>query len=294
MSAAQRGGWLELYHSLADLIGSGPEARWLLEEVSGLSWTEMITARSGPAALVCERAKSLAQRRASGEPLQYVLGSWPFRSLSLMVDQRVLIPRPETEQVVEVALVELDRLSAATPGRLLTGVDLGTGSGAIALSMVAERTGVEVWATDVAEAALAVARANLAGLGGYSATRVKLCHGDWWSALPHELQGKVDLLVSNPPYLANAELAGLPSEVRDWEPMSALVAGDEGTEAIETVLGEAPRWLGRPAAAVVEIAPSQATKASKLATGAGFDQVDVRSDLAGRPRVLVARREALG
>jgi len=156
-------------------------------------------------------------RRESGEPLQYVLGSWAFRSLELMVDPRVLIPRPETEQVVEVALGEIRR------HRRPVVADLGTGSGAIALSVVAEVAGAQVWATDTSEAALAVARANLAGLAGMAATRVRLARGSWFSALPAELRGRLSVVVSNPPYVADAEVASLPAEVAEWEPREALV-----------------------------------------------------------------------
>ena len=120
-----------------------------------------------------------------------MIGSWPFRTLDLMVDRRVLIPRPETEQVVEVALAELDRMTptrAATGAATRTAVDLGTGSGAIALALAAERPGVEVWATDVSPPALDVAAANLAGLGGRAAARVRLVQGAWWSALPEHLR----------------------------------------------------------------------------------------------------------
>src|SRR5688500_2404619 len=153
----------------------------------------------------------MVERRAAGEPLQYVLGAWGFRSLDLYVDRRVLIPRPETEQVVEVALAELRALGAAKP----LVVDLGTGSGAIALSIAPEVPTSQVWATDASPAALAVARANLAGIGR-AAARVRLEHGSWFAALPKLLQGRVDMVISNPPYVADGDT--LPPEVADWEP----------------------------------------------------------------------------
>src|SRR5438105_5970876 len=141
----------------------------------------------------------MVARRAAGEPLQYVLGRWAFRTLDLMVDRRVLIPRPETEQVVEVALAEARRLHARIAA------DLGTGSGAIALSLAAELPGVDVWATDVSADALAVARANLAGIGTFAAARVRIQEGDWFGALPPELRGRLDIVVSNPPYIGDDE-----------------------------------------------------------------------------------------
>jgi len=222
-------------------------------------------------------------RRESGEPLQYVLGSWAFRSLELMVDPRVLIPRPETEQVVEVALGEIRR------HRRPVVADLGTGSGAIALSVVAEVAGAQVWATDTSDAALAVARANLAGLAGMAATRVRLARGSWFSALPAELRGRLSVVVSNPPYVADAEVASLPAEVAEWEPREALVAGPSGLEAVGAVLAEAPAWLEVPGEVVVEIAPHHAAAATSLARQVGFAVVEVHPDLTGHPRALVGR-----
>jgi release factor glutamine methyltransferase len=234
----------------------------------------------------------MLERRSSGEPLQYVLGRWAFRRLDLMVDRRVLIPRPETEQVVQVALAELDRLRGGSdresrPEPLV--VDLGTGSGAIALSVATERPGVRVWATDVSAAALDVARANLSGIGGFAATRVRLVEGQWWSALPGELRGSLDLVVSNPPYISSGEMEGLDRQVLDWEPRLALEAGPSGLEAVHEILANARHWLRAEGVAVIEIAPQQARAARHLAYESGFGEVELHSDLAGRDRVLVAR-----
>jgi release factor glutamine methyltransferase len=234
------------------------------------------------------RFESLVERRVKGEPLQYVVGRWPFRTLDLMVDRRVLIPRPETEQVAQVALDELDRLARRLDHRSVA-VDLGTGSGAIALAMAAERPDVQVWATDVSQPALEVAGANLAGLGGRAAARVRLARGAWWDALPDDLHHRVDLVVSNPPYISSGEMAGLDVEVVGWEPRSALEAGPTGLEAVRDILSGAPAWLRPGGVAVIEIAPHQAQVAADIATRTGFDAVYVRPDLAGRDRALVAR-----
>ncbi len=241
----------------------------------------------GPARAVAH-AEAMVARRARGEPLQYVLGRWQFRRLELLIDRRVLIPRPETEMVAEVALTELGGVDRGDP----LVVDLGTGSGAIGLSVAVEVQGARVWATDVSSAALAVARANLAGLGSRAATRVRLAEGDWWDALPDELRGEVDVVVSNPPYVGATE--PLPPEVADWEPDSALRAGSTGLEALEVVVSGAPRWLRPPGILVAEVAPHQAKAAMALAIDAGFTEVEVRSDLAGRPRTLVARGRSPG
>jgi len=225
----------------------------------------------------------MVRRRAGGEPLQYVLGRWGFRTLDLLVDRRVLIPRPETEIVAGVAvdaLAALDRPGVA--------VDLGTGSGAIALSLAAERwPHVEVWATDASPDALAVARANLAGLGRRAGV-VRLVEGDWYAALPGDLQGRVDVVVSNPPYVAASEV--LPSDVRDWEPESALVAGTDGLDDIRRIVADAPGWLTDAGVLVVEIGETQGPTVVALAEAAGFAKAEIQPDLAGRDRVLVARR----
>lgn len=224
------------------------------------------------------------RRRLAGEPLQYVVAQWGFRSLDLLLDQRVLIPRPETEQVAEVAIAELRRLGR---DRLtVTAVDLGTGSGAIGLSLAVEVATARVWATDRSAAALAVARANLAGIGR-PATRVRLIRGDWFGALPEEMRAGVDLIVANPPYVASGD-ALLP-EVADWEPAEALMAGPSGLEAIERIVAGAPAWLARPGVLVLEVAAHQARAVTALAARAGLEEVEVRPDLAGQERVVVAR-----
>ena len=257
------------------------ELRWIIERASGRTPSEQVAALDEA---VTERevrfVDQMVHRRAGGEPLQYVLGRWGFRTLDLMVDDRVLIPRPETEIVAGLAI---DALPA--DGVL---VDLGTGSGAIALAAAAERwPQVEVWATDVSSDALAVARANLAGLGR-RASVVRLVEGSWYDALPGTLRGRVDVLVSNPPYVGAAD--PLPAEVSDWEPRTALVPGPTGLEAIEAIVGGAPEWLTPSGAVIVEIGETQGDAVRALAGQAGFTDVRIEPDLAGRARALVARR----
>lgn len=222
----------------------------------------------------------MVERRAGGEPLQYVLGRWAFRGVEVMVDRRVLIPRPETEQVVEVALGELDRLGRPAP----VVVDLGTGSGAIAIAIATERRGATVWATDRSPDALAVAGANVAG---NAAGGVRLAQGSWWEALPASLAGTVNLVVANPPYIASDEW--LAPEVADWEPRDALIAGPAGTEDLAVILAEAPRWLAPGGAIVVELAPHQVASVVGLAESAGLVEVSAHRDLAGRYRAVVGR-----
>ena len=272
-----------MYERACRELNSDQEARWLVEEVVSSPWPsaldEVVAKQSG------SRFEEMLRRRGEGEPLQYVLGHWSFRALDLMVDDRVLIPRPETEGVVEVALQLLDDIAAPDP----IAVDLGTGSGAIALSLAKERRMGEVWATDDSAGALAVAGANLAGVGGWAASRVRLARGSWWDALPDHLRGRVTLAVSNPPYISNGEWAGLDLVVQAWEPLSSLVAGPTGLEDVARVVAGARRWLVPCGGLVVEIAPHQADEAAALAREVGLGAVDVRIDLAGRPRALVAR-----
>jgi release factor glutamine methyltransferase len=276
-------------------LGSAREARWIAEEVLGAG-------RSGAGPVVeAERARldALVRRRRDGEPLQYVLGHWPFRTLDLVVDPRVLIPRPETEQLVDVALGELSALVTG-PSSGAVVVDLGTGSGAIGLSVAAEGAGtiadLEVWCCDASEDALAVAAENLGALARRSAdaaAAVTLRSGSWWQALPDSLVGRVRLVVSNPPYVSDGEWVDLDVGVRDHEPKEALVSGDgrdgtPGLAGIEAVVAEVPRWLDRPGVVVIELAPHQASAAQVLARAAGAGAVRVERDLAGFDRMLVA------
>ncbi len=282
--------WRELEGQARRRLGDEQEARWLVQQAAGRTGAEWLAELDEKAPDRClPIVEQMLDRRVAGEPLQYVLGAWGFRRLDLSIDHRVLIPRPETEQVVEHAIAELTRLRLRT-GKPPRVVDLGTGSGAIALSIAVEVAGAEVWATDASEAALTVARANLAGIGGMAATRVRIVSGSWYEALPPELAGRVDMVVSNPPYLAQSELADLDPAVARWEPTGALVAGPTGTEAITEVIAGARRWLRDPGAVVVELAPPQAEVAVAQALDAGFARAVVLPDLAGRPRALVASR----
>lgn len=265
------------------------EARWIIETVSGMEGSELMLGFDTPATVRgVAHLDALVARRRAGEPVQYVLGSWGFRTLDLFCDRRALIPRPETEQVVEVALDELDRLLLSRHGdHRPVAADLGTGTGAIALSIAVERPGTEVWAVDRSPEALAVARANLTGLG-MAGTRVRLVEGSWFDPLPPELRGGIDLLVTNPPYVAAHE--DLPTEVREWEPVDALVPGPTGLEAYEALLAEAAGWLAPGGVFVAEIGTTQAEAVSALAAAAGLVEVHVHQDHAGHDRTIVARR----
>jgi len=276
--------WREAAAVAAERLGSPSEARRLVERATGVEpgsyhavLDEPVSARAEPF------FRDLLERRAAGEPLQYVVGGWAFRRLDLFLDRRVLIPRPETEMVVQVALDELRALPAPPAP---TVVDLGTGSGAIALSVAVEVPRARVWGTERSPGALAVAQANVSGVGTLVGRRVRLVEGSWFSPLPGSLRGEVQLVVSNPPYVGDDE--ELPPEVADWEPREALRAGPTGLEDVATIVSEAPAWLARPGLLVVELAPHQAADAVALALDAGFAAAESRRDLAGRDRMLVA------
>ena len=281
--------WRELRdESAARLADAGiddplQEVRWIAERASGRTAAEQAGSFDEP---VTERevafVDQMVRRRADGEPLQYVLGRWAFRTLDLLVDRRVLIPRPETEVVAGLAIDALASLE-----RPAVAVDLGTGSGAIALSLAVERwPHIEVWATDASPDALSVARATLAGLGR-RASVIRLVEGDWFAALPAALQGRVDVIVSNPPYVAAGDV--LPPEVAGWEPTDALLAGADGLDDLRRIVADAPRWLAPGGVLVSEIGETQGAAVVELAEAAGLINVTIAPDLAGRDRALVAR-----
>jgi release factor glutamine methyltransferase len=214
---------------------------------------------------------AMVRRRLAREPVAYILGRKGFRRLELAVDSRVLIPRPETELLVEVA-VELG------PARVL---DVGTGSGAVALAVADELPQARVVATDTAPAALEVARANAARLG--LGERVSIQSG----TLP--AGERFDLLLANLPYVSEGEWEGLAAEIVRYEPREALVAGPTGFEAIEALIDEVVGAAARPGAVALEVGAGQAVKAGEPMRGAGYGQIEVRQDLAGIDRVVVGR-----
>ncbi len=269
----------------ADVPDADISARWIGHQATGTSageWHEVVDQPATERQLAS--FDRMVERRSAGEPLQYVLGSWGFRTLDLMVDARVLIPRPETELVAEFALAEIDRVRSSGPGTAVV-ADLGTGSGAIGLSIAAERPGTEVWLTDVSTDALAVARANLAGLGR-SGGGVRLAEGDWFAALPPELQGGLGVVVANPPYVASAD--DLEPIVAAWEPELALLADNAGLAHLDHLVETAPRWLVPDGALVVELDPDQVPAVIDRAE-TRFVEVEAREDLTGRLRAVVAR-----
>ncbi len=249
------------------------DAEWLLAHVLRVSRSELYASEDELDEGELGRFGELVERRTGREPLAYILGEWGFRRLTLAVDPRVLIPRPETEAVVERCLALLEGVEEPAV------LDVGVGSGAIALAFADERPDARVIGTDVSREALEVAEENRVRTGVDG--RVRFVHGDLLADEP----GPFDLVVSNPPYLSAGELAGLEPELR-YEPRKALV-GEGGHEAVAAAAWPA---LAPGAPLVVEVGDGQAATVAKLLTKLGYVEVRVSQDLAGSERVVEGRR----
>ncbi len=218
------------------------------------------------------RFRDLVRRRAEGEPAAYLLGRKEFFGRPFRVDARVLVPRPETELLVEAALAALPE-----GGRAL---DLCTGSGCVAISLALARKGARILATDASEDALALARENAAALGAV----VEFATGDLWSAV--RAGGRFDVVAANPPYIPTKELAGLSPEVRR-EPCIALDGGEDGLAVLRRIVEGGPRFLAPGGTLVVEMHESHESVLPGLCLAAGFERAEARRDLAGLPRLVV-------
>jgi release factor glutamine methyltransferase len=274
--------WRELMANTAETLGDTAVARWLCEHASGIDaeeftaeLDELVNARSGI------HLDAMIRRVLDGEPVQYVMGRWAFRYLDLMVDQRVLIPRPETELAVEIVL----RHVGASKGPFMM-ADLGTGSGAIGLSLLHELPlhSATVWMTDASADAIDVARANAAGIGR-PAVGARFEVGSWWDALPSDVAGSFDVVVSNPPYIARGD-AEVEVSVNEWEPHSALFAGDDGLDDIRVITADASQWLRGGGLLVVEMGYTQAAEVSEMFARSGLVDITVQQDLAGHDRFV--------
>ena len=245
------------------------DAELLLERATGSDRARLAAApEAGVTAPAAREFGAMVRRRLRREPLAYILGTKGFRRIELGVDRRVLIPRPETELLVELAL-DLD------PATVL---DVGTGSGAIALALADELRATAITATDTSLDALAVAQANRERLG--LGDRVQLAYG---SVEP----GRFDLLVANLPYVSDGEWQGLAPEIREYEPREALVSGPTGLESIESLLAEVAVAPELPRAIGLEVGFGQAPTVAELVRRAGFERIEIRPDLGGIDRVVV-------
>lgn len=269
---------------LAGLSDPQREALDLWAAASGrgaaASWLER---RAQPRGDVVERFRTAVARRAAGEPFTYVTGWAAFRTLDLRVDARVLIPRPETEGLVERVL-HWGRERWGTVGTWGDALDIGTGSGCIALSLATEGHFRRVVGVDLSLAALEVARANTAGLAN---VRVELAAADLF---PGGAQ-PFDLIVSNPPYVTAAEWTRLDAGVRDFEPRDALISGADGLEHTRRILRGARDRLAPGGLLGIEVDSRRAHQARRLAVQAGWQNARVAQDQFGRPRYLLATKE---
>ena len=268
-------------------LGNAQEARWLCEHASGMDTAEFSAEQDQLVTVACAKSlHSMVRDRLSGMPLQYVMKRWAFRHLDVMVDERVLIPRPETEQVVQIAL---DLARKIEGNGALRVVDLGTGSGVIGLSMAFElgAEAAHVWLTDASVDALDVARANMIGIGR-AAANVRIAHGSWWNALPQDIAGQIDIAICNPPYIAQDSSEVAP-DVHMYEPHSALYAHDNGLADLRTVIEGASTWLKQSGWLVLEIGYQQGAEVLAMMTASGLVGAEIKQDLSGRDRIAVGQ-----
>lgn len=286
----------------AGVPGAHAEARWIVEHALGDASTSADRPSMGPGGpalaglagvapaedLLAARLEALVARRLAHEPLQLVLGRWPFRTVELELVPGVFVPRPETEVVAGVAIDHARRLG---PGAVVA--EPCTGTGAIAASLLAELDDVEVYATDRSPAAVAVARRNLAAVTRAGRpSRVHVLEGDLLAPLPVRLRGRLDLLVANPPYLPQRDLERLAPEVAEHDPPAALFGGVDGHEVVVRLLAAAARWLRPGGVVVLEIDDRRGEEACEAARAVGLGEVHLVADLAGRDRAVVATAPA--
>ena len=252
----------------------------LLAELLGIGRAELAASAVQLTAEQASLYEDWISRRIRREPVQRILGYAYFRNLVLDLNEDTLIPRPDTESVVEAALEQID--SRGYPCVVL---DVGTGSGAIAISIAQERPRCEVHATDISEAALQIARRNAAK----NNAAVTFHNADVTSGL-HSLNGSIDLLISNPPYVDEISAPRrLAPEVREWDPPVALYSGTDELAFFRRIFAETPPLLKRGADVVLEIGEGQAGKVQDLGDRSGFVPLGVRNDLAGTPRAVLLR-----
>ena len=260
--------------------GAAQEARLLVGHVLGLDLTGLtIGAKRGVAPQAAERLATAARRRLAGEPVQRIVGTAGFYGRDFVLSTETLVPRPDTETLVEAVL------AAFSEGDSFVFADLGVGSGAILVTLLAERAGAVGVATDLSGEALATARANAVANG--VADRAHFVRTSYASALA---PGGFDAIVSNPPYIASAEIDTLDEEVRRHDPRLALDGGGDGLDAYRAIAPQAAAALKPGGLLALEIGWSQASEVAAVVAANGFERVGVKADLAGRDRVITARR----
>ena len=272
--------WSAAYLGDKGVASGRLDAEYLLADVLGVERLQLYLQFDRPLSEEeLARFKVSLQRRARREPLQYILGRTAFRELDLLTDPRALIPRPETEGLVELVL------EAVGAGPDLVALDVGTGTGAIALSLALEGPFRHVVATDASSEALSLARANTERAG--MVDRVELREGATWDpVLPGE---RFHVVVSNPPYVTVGDMATLEPEVASWEPHGALASGESGLDLLSVLVSGARERLVEGGLLALELGAEQGARVVEMATEAGLEEPRLHRDLAGRERYVVAR-----
>jgi release factor glutamine methyltransferase len=273
----------------AGIANAAQEARWLLAYALEMKHHELVSRSEQPVtAEQLARVMSVVRRRGSGEPLQYIVGSQEFCGLEFSVNPAVLIPRPETELLIQETLREGGFSESAVL------VDVGTGSGCVAVTLATILGGARIFALDCSHDALSVAKGNAERHG--VSDKIIWLEGDLLSPLRAcSVAGAVDAIISNPPYIAEAEWAGLQPEVRDYEPRCALLAGPQGIEFHERLIHDAKEFLSPGGLLVMELGQGQSSLVRRLAEEAGgYTGLQTVKDEAGIARVLIARRVCEG
>jgi release factor glutamine methyltransferase len=272
--------WTADYFAKQGLESPRLEAEVLLAHARGCQRIMLYTAFEEVASEELRtKFRELVKRRTAGEPFAYLAGKREFFSLEFAVTRDVLIPRPETEQLV-MTVVDWVRRRGLPSARI---IDLGTGSGCIAVCLAKQLPGAQITAVDVSEAALAVARRNAErhGVSG----RVEFARSDLLADVP---AGQFDVIVSNPPYITSSEMATLDASVRDHEPHLALDGGADGTDVIARIIDAVPRWLVPGGLLAMEISPTIVSQVNQLVAGSSLRPLPTLLDLAGRVRIVQA------
>jgi release factor glutamine methyltransferase len=277
--------WARQVLDQTGIENAAQESRWLVGHALGLEPHQLVSQAEQPVPPEQRtQAESLVARRAAREPLQYILGTQEFCGLEFFVSPAVLIPRPETEVLLQEALraVDLNKNSVL--------VDVGTGSGCVAVTLATIVQQARILAVDRSPEALAAAKANAERQT--VADRIEFIEGDLLSPLRDRgLKGQVDVIVSNPPYIAESDWAGLQPEIRDFEPRSALVSGPTGTEFHDRLLRESKEYLVPGGSLVMEIGQGQRPAIQKMAEQlGGYTPIETAKDGAGIERIVIFRR----
>ena len=276
MRAREFAKWLEQQLADAGVAEAGAEASLILEDL-GITRLLMVTQADDPVSSgLMDQARRILAKRRQHVPLQHILGYQFFRKLQLTVTPDVLIPRPETEELVQLAL---DR--APEDGRV---ADVGTGSGAIAISLKLERPDLEVIASESSDLALSLARRNAKALG------IKVSFEEGQDLEPLLSYAPLDMIVSNPPYIPQENIQHLEPEVRDHEPLEALCPGPDPLRFYRLFAREAPRYLNPDGWLLAELESSLAQETAALFSGPDWQRVELKNDLQGKPRFICAQR----